>query len=75
MMRRFVLPGRGTSTLEIDYETDLNEQQLAVVTCGSGPKIVIAGAGSGKTRTLTYRVAHLLERGVPPAGILLVTFT
>ena len=74
-MRRFVLPGRGTSTLEIDYETDLNEQQLAVVTCGSGPKIVIAGAGSGKTRTLTYRVAHLLERGVPPAGILLVTFT
>ena len=74
-MRRFVLPGRGTSSLEIDYETDLNEQQLAVVTCGAGSKIVIAGAGSGKTRTLTYRVAHLLETGIAPAGILLVTFT
>ena len=74
-MRRFVLPGRGTSSLEIDYEIDLNEQQLAVVTCGAGPKIVIAGAGSGKTRTLTYRVAQLLEQGVAPAGILLVTFT
>jgi DNA helicase-2/ATP-dependent DNA helicase PcrA len=75
MTRRFVLPGRETSSLEIDYETGLNEQQLAVVTCGTGPKIVIAGAGSGKTRTLTYRVAHLLEQGVAPAGILLVTFT
>ena len=75
MTRRFVLPGRETSSLEIDYETGLNEQQLAVVTCGVGPKIVIAGAGSGKTRTLTYRVAHLLEQGVAPAGILLVTFT
>ncbi len=73
--RRFALPQRSPVNFEIDFEADLNEQQLAVATCGDGPKLVIAGAGSGKTRTLTYRVAYLLQRGVPPAGILLVTFT
>jgi DNA helicase-2/ATP-dependent DNA helicase PcrA len=59
----------------IDYDEDLNEQQREVVTAGAGPMLVIAGAGSGKTHTLTYRVAHLVERGVSPDSILLLTFT
>ena len=59
----------------IDYAGELNEEQLNVVLSGDGPILVIAGAGSGKTRVVTYRVAHLLERGVPPGGILLLTFT
>ena len=75
MARRFVLPQRARVSLEIDFDKDLNEQQLAVATCGEGPKLVIAGAGSGKTRALTYRVAHLVQEGVAPGGILLVTFT
>ncbi len=59
----------------IDYERELNEEQRNVVLSGDGPILVIAGAGSGKTRVVTYRVARLLERGVPPGGILLLTFT
>jgi DNA helicase-2/ATP-dependent DNA helicase PcrA len=61
--------------LRIDYARELNEQQLAAVTAPPGPSLVIAGAGSGKTRTLTYRVAYLLEQGIPPDRILLLTFT
>lgn len=53
----------------------LNESQYAAVTTMAGPVLVIAGAGSGKTRTLVYRVAHLVEQGVPPESILLLTFT
>jgi DNA helicase-2/ATP-dependent DNA helicase PcrA len=75
MARRFVLPQRAQAGPQVDFAHDLNEQQLAVASCGEGPKLVIAGAGSGKTRTLTYRVAYLLQQGVAPAGILLVTFT
>jgi DNA helicase-2/ATP-dependent DNA helicase PcrA len=61
--------------LNIDYARELNPQQLAAVTAPPGPALVIAGAGSGKTRTLIYRVAYLLEQGIPPDRILLLTFT
>ncbi len=59
----------------IDYEKELNSEQYRVVMEAGGPLLVLAGAGSGKTRTLTYRVARLLENGVPPERILLATFT
>src|SRR3954467_112757 len=76
MSRDYVLqPFRAPVHLEIDYARELNEQQLAAVTAPPGPSLVIAGAGSGKTRTLTYRVAFLLEQGIPPHRILLLTFT
>ena len=61
--------------LRIDYARELNEQQCAAVTAEPGPALVIAGAGAGKTRTLTYRVAYLLEQGIPEDRILLLTFT
>ena len=53
----------------------LNPQQLEAVSHGDGPLLVVAGAGSGKTKTLAYRVAHLISRGVTPERILLLTFT
>ncbi len=58
-----------------DLSTLLNPEQLAAATAPDGPLLILAAAGTGKTRTLVYRVAHLVERGVPPWGILLVTFT
>ena len=61
--------------LSIDYAAALNSQQLAAVTAGEGPSLVIAGAGSGKTRTLVYRVAYLIDSGIDPSQILLLTFT
>ncbi len=59
----------------LDYSAELNPDQLEAVTSESRHALVLAGAGSGKTRTLTYRVAWLLERGIPPWRILLLTFT
>jgi DNA helicase-2/ATP-dependent DNA helicase PcrA len=75
MSRRYTLqaPPRPAGTL--GYQGLLNEQQIAVVEAGDGPILVVAGAGSGKTRTLTWRVARLLHDGVSPESVLLLTFT
>src|SRR5882724_11958586 len=59
----------------VDYDRDLSDEQRAVALCDPRPTLVIAGAGSGKTRALTYRVAHLIESGSPPEKLLLLTFT
>jgi len=65
----------GASAFSIPYDEVLNPAQYEAVTTLPGPLLVIAGAGSGKTRTLTYRVARLVEVGISPGSILLLTFT
>src|SRR5216684_3896160 len=75
MSRQYTLHDARSTSIHIDYAAELNEQQLAAVTAQPGPQLIIAGAGSGKTRTLTYRVAYLLENGIDPRNILLLTFT
>ena len=57
------------------YLQDLNEAQQEAVVYKDGPMIIIAGAGSGKTRVLTYRIAYLMEQGIDPFNILSLTFT
>ena len=74
-MSEFVLSTTSGIHKRIDYAKELNQEQLDVVLHGEGACLVLAGAGSGKTRTLTYRVAYLLEQGVEPSSILLLTFT
>ena len=59
----------------IDYQRELNPAQYQAVTVTDGPVLVIAEAGSGKTRTLVYRLAYLVDQGVDPGAILLLTFT
>ena len=61
--------------MEPDWLKDLNPAQREAVTHDAGPLLIIAGAGTGKTKTLACRVAHLIERGVSPERILLLTFT
>lgn len=61
--------------MKFNYIADLNPIQLKIVTTVTGPIIVIAGAGSGKTRILTYRIAHLMNQGIDPLHILALTFT
>jgi DNA helicase II / ATP-dependent DNA helicase PcrA len=74
--RKYVLKKpAGLRTYRVDYDRELNEEQREVVLAGPGPILVIAGAGSGKTRTLVYRVARLIESGTDPSRILLLTFT
>jgi ATP-dependent DNA helicase UvrD/PcrA len=62
-------------TRGVDYEKELNEAQLKAVMTTDGPLLIVAGAGTGKTRTLVYRVARLVEIGAKPESILLLTFT
>ncbi len=75
MPKRYTLQEPPSSAFSIPYQKELNPEQLQAVTAPDGPILVLAGPGSGKTRTLTYRVAYLIERGVHPQQILLVTFT
>ena len=63
------------SAAGIDYEKELNESQLKAVMTTEGPLLIVAGAGTGKTRTLVYRVARLVEIGARPESVLLLTFT
>jgi superfamily I DNA/RNA helicase len=75
MARQYTLQRAPSTGPRIDYAAELNPQQCAAVTAPPGSALVIAGAGSGKTRTLTYRVAYLIENGIAPHNILLLTFT
>lgn len=75
-VKKYVLKKQNIqSQYKIDYEKELNPAQLEAVKSKDGSILVIAGAGSGKTKTLTYRVARLIESGIKPDNILLLTFT
>ncbi|MBE0425410.1 MAG: ATP-dependent helicase [Nitrospirae bacterium] len=73
-MKKYYLHKELTN-FKINYEKELNPEQYAVVMHPAGPMLVLAGAGTGKTRTVTYRVARLIEAGIKPENILLLTFT
>lgn len=70
-----VLAPEAGRQFRIDYRNELNPAQYAAVTSVNGPHLIVAGAGTGKTRAITYRVAYLVELGVKPESILLLTFT
>ncbi|MFL6230447.1 MAG: ATP-dependent helicase [Pyrinomonadaceae bacterium] len=77
-MKRYVIKKEAASPAPerlARYRTELNEEQFAVATAPAGAALVIAGAGSGKTRAITYRVAYLVEHGIAPSRIMLATFT
>jgi len=74
-LKRFVQQENQSRTYKIDYESLLNEEQLKAVCHKEGPAIAVAGAGTGKTRTLIYRLARLIEDGIDAKSILLLTFT
>src|SRR5436309_14541132 len=76
-MARYVLKRDSAAVPErlTRYKSELNEEQFRVVTAPPKAALVVAGAGSGKTRAITYRVAYLIEHGVSPQRILLATFT
>ena len=75
-VRRYVLKTTAPArTYRVDYSRELNEEQKEVVFAPEGPTIVIAGAGSGKTRALVYRVSRLVEDGIEPQRLCLLTFT
>jgi len=78
LTKQYVLRNTGPTTLrpsKLDYRKELNEAQYRAASTVEGPLLIIAGAGTGKTRTLVYRVAHLIDIGVDPRSILLLTFT
>ncbi len=78
MARKYILKSTDPAlspAAAIAYEQELNEAQRQAAMFLEGPLLVIAGAGTGKTRTLVYRVARLIERGIEPGSILLLTFT
>jgi DNA helicase-2/ATP-dependent DNA helicase PcrA len=74
-MKKYQLKTTAPLRPSIDYASHLNPEQLAAVTSEDGASLVIAGAGSGKTRVVTYRVAYLIEKGIDPSRIMLLTFT
>ena len=77
-MKQFHLKKTSKSTridYQIEYESALNEQQFSAVTSQSKRLLILAGAGTGKTKTLVYKVARLIENGIPPEQIVLLTFT
>jgi DNA helicase-2/ATP-dependent DNA helicase PcrA len=76
-MKRYIIKRPDTAQPEklARYKADLNEEQFRVVTANPGASLIVAGAGSGKTRVITYRVAYLIEQGISPARIMLATFT
>ena len=73
ILKNPTLPARNSSGL--DYRKELNDAQYQAATAIEGPLLIVAGAGTGKTRTLVYRVAHLIDQGIDPRSILLLTFT
>ena len=78
MTKQYILKNTTPSTHRssgLDYRKELNDAQYRAATTVEGPLLIIAGAGTGKTRTLIYRVAHLIDIGVDPRSILLLTFT